>query len=82
MLFSPLFFVICRFLPFLTQTPGDVFSALQPDTVCRKRNRVYHATVALPTYASQLDVFNAVGVDALKTVWDGFNAASWSLVAR
>jgi hypothetical protein len=34
-------------------------------------SRVYTVTTALPAYASQLDLYNAVGVGAVDTLWDG-----------
>jgi hypothetical protein len=41
----------------------------------RMGSRVYNVSAALPTYASQRDLYNAVGVGALDTLWEGFNSS-------
>jgi hypothetical protein len=42
-------------------------------------SRVYHVTAALPAFATQDSLYNAVGVGALDTLWDGFNSAIVSM---
>jgi hypothetical protein len=39
-----------------------------------KATRSYNVTRALPGYASQADLYSAMGHGAVEWVWDGFNA--------
>ena len=41
----------------------------------RVGSRVYNVSAALPAFATQRDLYNAVGVGALDTLWDGFNSS-------
>ena len=54
---------------------SNIHVADSKDQGARAGSRVYSVSAALPAFASHLDVYNAAGVGALDSLWDGFNAA-------
>ena len=54
---------------------NQVHVADSKDKGARVGSRVYSVGAALPAYSTQLDLYNAVAVGALDTLWDGFNAS-------
>lgn len=54
---------------------NHVHVADSKDKGARVGSRVYAVSAALPAYSTQLDLYNAVAIGALDTLWDGFNSS-------
>jgi hypothetical protein len=45
-----------------------------------KAQRTYEVSCAIPFHSNQFDTYAAIGVPALESLWDGFNAAGAGFV--